>query len=211
MEANAVSLRLKFFPSLWKSLEKCGVSAAEAVRRARMPATALTEVTSITLEQWQGFWTAVRELTDNPAIGLEIARNMDLAGAPPIILAPFHARNWRDAIHSVGRYKQMCATERLRIREEGDACAIDLEWLYPHPDRVVATDMMFAVLMELGRRGTGEALRAVRVEPERPNGDKAAHAAFFGGAVRFAAGSSRLVLDRADLDRPFLSYNRELL
>ncbi|HZZ91902.1 MAG TPA: AraC family transcriptional regulator ligand-binding domain-containing protein [Usitatibacter sp.] len=211
MEANAVPLRVKFFPSIWKSLERCGVPASEVLRRARMPAAALTETTMLTIEQSHAFWAAVRELSGNPAIGLEIARNIDLAGAPPIVLAPYHARNWRDAMHMVGRYKQMCAPERLHFREEGDSCTIDLEWLQEHPERATATDLMFGILMELGRRGTGQPVRARHVELQWAQGNPAAHAEFFGATVRFGAASNRLVVDRADLDRPFASYNRELL
>jgi AraC-like DNA-binding protein len=76
---------------------------------------------------------------------------------------------------------------------------------------VVLADMMFAALVNLGRRGTGRHLVPRRVELERPSGDTAAHEAFFGCPVRFGARTNRLVLDCADLEIPFLSYNRELL
>ncbi len=211
MEANLPTIRVKLFPFMWSALAKAGVPPAEVVRHARLPAAVLGEVASLTVEQSYAFWRAVRELSGNPAIGLEIARNVDIAGAPPMLLAPYHARDWRDALHRLARYKQMCAPERLHIREEGDACTVDLEWVRPHPERVTVTDLMFGTLMELGRRGTREALVARRVELARPAGEVAGHEAYFGCPVRFGAGSSRLVLARADLDRPFASYNAELL
>jgi AraC-type DNA-binding domain-containing proteins len=49
------------------------------------------------------------------------------------------------------------------------------------------------------------------VELERPVGDTSAHEAYFGCPVRFGAKQNRLVLECADLEIPFLSYNRELL
>jgi len=105
----------------------------------------------------------------------------------------------------------MCAPERLHFTEEGDTCTVELEWLVKHPEHGIATDMMFAALMELGRRGTGTRLNARRVELQRAKADVAAHEAYFGCEVRFGAAADRLVLHRADLDRSFASYNAELL
>ncbi len=211
MEASVPTTRVKMFPFMWSALARAGVAPAELARRAGLAFAVPGEVTSVTIPQSFAFWGAVRELSGNPAIGLEIARNLDVAAAPPMFLAPYHARDWRDALHRLARYKQMCAPERLHFREEGDSCVIDLEWVRPHPERVTVTDLMFGNLMELGRRGTREALVARRVELHRPEGDVAAHEAFFGCPVRFGAKTSRLVVARADLERPFVSYNAELL
>jgi len=211
MQANAATPRVKVFPSIWATLEKCGVPPADVARAATIPADALKETVSITLEQSFAFWRAVGEISGRDSIGLEMARNMDLAMAPPMILAPFHARDWGDAMHRIARYKQMCSPERVHVREEGDTALVEVEWLRPHGYKATHIDLIFASLMELGRRGTGEALVPLRVELERPRGDTAAHEAYFGCPVRFGAKASRLVIDRADLARPFLSYNAELL
>ena len=211
MEAQVPALHVRVYPSMWGALARCGVAPAEVARRARLPLATPGQATTLTLEQSFAFWRAVREISGNPAIGLEIARNLDLADAPPMILAPFHARDWRDSLHRIARYKQMCSPDRVLIREEGDACTIEVEWARPSAERPVMIDIMFAALMELGRRGTRERLAARRVELERREGDARAHEAYFGCPVRFGAGRDRLILDRADLDRPFLSYNAELL
>jgi AraC-like DNA-binding protein len=211
MEASVPALHVRLYPSTWASLARCGVEPEEVARRARLPLAIRNETATLPIEQAFAFWAAVREVSGNPAIGLEIARNMDLADAPPMILAPFHARDWRDALHRISRYKQMCSPDRVKVREEGDACTIEVEWARPHPERAVMLDLTFAAVMELGRRGTRERLAARTVELERPDGDAATYEAYFGCAVRFGAARNRLVLDRADLDRPFASYNAELL
>jgi AraC-like DNA-binding protein len=128
-----------------------------------------------------------------------------------MVLAPYHGRDWRDAMQRIARYKQMCSPERVRMREDGDACTVEVDWVHASRERVVIADMMFAALVELGRRGTGRHLVPRRVELERPKADTAAHEAFFGCPVRFGAKANRLVLDCADLAIPFVSYNRELL
>ena len=211
MESPVPAMHARLYPSMWGSLERCGIVPTEIARRARLPLPVPGQAMTLTVEQAFAFWGAVRELSANPAIGLEIARNLDLADAPPMILAPFHARDWRDAMQRIARYKQMCSPERVRIREEGDECIVEVEFARPHAERSVVVDLMYGAMMELGRRGTREALAARRVELDRPAGDATAHEAYFGCAVRFGAPRDRLVLHRADLDRPFASYNQELL
>jgi len=211
MESPVPAMHARLYPSMWGSLERCGLAAAEIARRARLPLPVPGQAMTLTMEQAFAFWGAVRELSGNPAIGLEVARNIDLADAPPMILAPFHARDWRDALHRIARYKQMCSPERVRVREEGEECIVEVEFARPHAERSTVVDLMFGAMMELGRRGTRERLCARRLELERPAADVAAHEAYFGCAVRFGAPRDRLVLHRADLERPFASYNQELL
>jgi AraC-like DNA-binding protein len=211
MEANIPALHFRLYPSVWGALGRSGAAPAEVARRAGLPAGIQKETASLTLEQSIAFWRAAREVSGNRAIGIEIARNIDLAEAPPMILAPFHGRDWRDALHRLSRYKQMCSPDRVKFREEGDACVVEVEWARPHAERAVMLDLTFAAVMELGRRGTRERLAARAVELERAEGDGAAYEAYFGCPVRFGAPRDRLVLDRVDLDRPFASYNAELL
>ncbi len=209
MNTDATGTRLKLFPAMWATLAKVGLAPAAVARHAGLQVSGFEETLSLTLGESTAFWRAVKELSGNPAIGLEIARNLDFAKAPPMMLAPYHARDWRDAMQRIARYKQMCSPERVRIREEGGACIVEVDWV--HADRVVIADMMFAALVELGRRGTGRHLLPRRVELERPKGDTTAHEEYFGCPVRFGARANRLVLDCADLAIPFASYNRELL
>ncbi|HUJ01965.1 MAG TPA: AraC family transcriptional regulator ligand-binding domain-containing protein [Usitatibacter sp.] len=211
MEEHFPAMHVRLYPSLWSALERCGIAPAEVARHARLPLASPRQAMSLTMEQSYAFWAAVRELSGDRPIGLEIARSLDLADAPPMILAPYHARDWRDAIHRIARYKQMCAPERVRVREEGDSCVVEVEWVRPHAESAIVTELMFAALMELGRRGTRVELAARSVELQRPRGDASAYEAYFGCAVRLGAAASRLVLHRSDLDRPFASYNAELL
>jgi AraC-like DNA-binding protein len=211
MESNAVTPRLKLFPSMWASVAASGLAPVEVARHARLTVVSFDETLSLTLAESSAFWRAVQELSGDPAIGVKIASHMDFAKAPPIVLAPYHARDWRDAMHRIARYKQMCSPERVVIREEAGTCTVQVELAHPGSERVAVVDMMFAALVELGRRATGKHLVPRRVELERQKGDTAAHEAYFGSPVRFGAKGNRLVLDCADLDIPFVSYNRELL
>ena len=211
METNTATPRLKLFPSMWDALAASGLDRAEVARHAGLAAATFGETMTLTLEESNAVWRAVKELSGDPAIGLAIAHNMDFAKAPPMVLAPYHGRDWRDAMHRIARYKQMCSPERVHIREEGGACTVEVDWVHADRERAVIADMMFGALVELGRRGTGRHLVPRRVELARPKGDTAAHEAYFGCPVRFGAKTNRLVLECEDLAIPFLSYNRELL
>src|SRR4051812_32177973 len=122
METNTAAPRLKLFPSMWAAAARSGLVPAELARHAGLHGATFNDTMSLTIDESSALWRAVKELSGNPAIGLEMARNMDFTKAPPIVLAPYHARDWRDALHRIARYKQMCSPERVHIREEGEAC-----------------------------------------------------------------------------------------
>jgi hypothetical protein len=75
------------------------------------------------------------------------------------------------------------------------------------------TDVTFATLVELGRRGTGQRLLPRRVDFTRtgPRCDGDAHKAYFGCPIRYGAQRNALVLVASDLDRPFPGHNPERL
>jgi hypothetical protein len=70
-------------------------------------------------------------------------------------MAPYHARNYRDALNRMVRYKQLCSPERIQMTEEGKFCTIELMWLYSeHLEPPMLVSVTLASLIELGRRGT---------------------------------------------------------
>jgi AraC-like DNA-binding protein len=73
------------------------------------------------------------------------------------------------------------------------------------------TDAAFASFVELGRRGTGHPVNPKRVELKRKAEATRVHEAYFKCPVKFQARRNILVLHTADLDRPFLTHNAELL
>jgi AraC-like DNA-binding protein len=68
-----------------------------------------------------------------------------------------------------------------------------------------------ASLLELGRKGTGTRIVPVAVELARPERARAAHERYYGCRIGFGSPKNRLTLSREDLDKPFASYNAELL
>ena len=204
--------RIKMPAGFWAGLSQLGIASQDVVRKARLPLTIITE-SIVTTAQYFAIWQAYSDLIDDTAKGIiELTTIFETSHYPPTVLATYHARDYRDALKRMARYKQLCPPESLRITEEDDHCTIEIEWLnteQPGPPMLVGITLAF--LLELGRRGTGQHLKARFVEFSQPMGDVQTLEAYFGCRIRVGANCNRLTLHRGDLDRPFTSYNAELL
>ncbi|RED59353.1 helix-turn-helix transcriptional regulator [Cohnella lupini] len=204
--------RVKIPQGFWSGLRQLGIAAHDVARKAHLPLTVITEPV-VTTDQYFAIWQAYSELIGDTGQGfIKLATAFETAQYPPSALATFHARDYREALNRMVRYKQLCPPESLSISEEGENCTIELEWLHSEQSGPpVLVGITLAYLLELGRRGTGQPLTARFVEFACPMGDVSALEAYFGCNVRIGSTCNRLTLHRSDLDRPFVSYNEELL
>jgi AraC-like DNA-binding protein len=216
MDASHSFDRMKLPAAFWAGFRPLGLAASDVVRKAQLPLTMLTEPGGVTTAQYFAIWQAVSELIGDPAAGMiTLMTEAQPAQWPPSLLAPYHARDYRDALNRMARYKQLCSPERLRLTEEGEHGAIELEWPskadQSEPPMLVYIGL--AGLLDLGRRGTGQPLtaRSVDFSFPIPMGDEQTLEQYFGCGIQFGARHNRLTLHRCDLDRPFVSYNTELL
>ncbi|MGD6962347.1 helix-turn-helix domain-containing protein [Fictibacillus phosphorivorans] len=204
--------RIKIPAGFWTGLNQLGIASHDVVRKARLPLTIITEP-DVTTAQYLAIWQAYSDLIDDNAKGIiELTSGFETAHYPPSVLATYHARDYRDALKRMARYKQLCPPESLRIIEEGEICTIELDWLdidQPGPPLLVGITLAF--LLELGRRGTGKPLTPRFVEFSHAMGDVQVLEDYFGCRIQIGANYNRLTLYSGDLDRPFVSYNAELL
>ncbi len=205
--------RCKLPNAFWRSVEAMGIPPAALLRQARLPATLhLGQPGYLTTGQYFAILSALDALVAEPALGLRMVEVTDTSGHPPATLAAFYAQDYRDAIARIARFKRLCTPEVLTVVEEGTTATVTVAW--PHAQEAepaITVDIAFATLIELGRRGTGQRIVPRRVELNRPGALSDRHAAYFGCPVRSDAPEDRLVLERADLDRPFPGHNPELL
>ncbi|KPN95429.1 AraC family transcriptional regulator [Lysinibacillus sp. ZYM-1] len=206
------SKRIKMPLGFWEGLPQLGMTALDVVRKARLPITIITERV-VTTAQYFAIWQAYSDLIDDTAQGIiKLATGFETVHYPPTVLTAYHARNYRDALRRMARYKQLCPPESLRITEEGENCTIELEWLNSEesgPPMLAGVTLAF--LLELGRKGTGQPLTAKFVEFSHSMGDVQNLEAYFGCRVQIGANCNKLTILREDLDRHFVSYNAELL
>lgn len=205
--------RCKIPPAFWQAIERLGVRPAVLLRQARLPGTLhLNGQGFVTTGQYFALWKALEDLTADPSLGIRLVVATDTAVHPPSSLAAFYARDYRDGLARIARFKRLCSPEQVSIMEGRAECTITVEWPYATgPEPAISTDVTFVSLVELGRRATGYHLTPIRVEFARPKPKSDLHRTYFGCAVRYDSPRNALVLKPADLDRPFPGHNIELL
>src|ERR1700758_5201353 len=205
--------RFKAARAFWIGLGKINLTPAAVLRQARLPATLYDgEKNLVTTAQFFALWRAVAELSPDPAAGLKIATQIEVGNRPPSTMAAYYARDYRDALTRLARFKQLCSPEELQIKMSKDECVIEPVWLHAREETPpLLTDAAFASFVELGRRGTGHLVTAKRVELKRSAEATGFHKAYFKGPITFGARRNALILHATDLDRRFLIYNAELL
>ncbi|MEK4188470.1 AraC family transcriptional regulator [Paenibacillus sp. FSL L8-0494] len=204
--------QIKIPPGFWAGLSQLGITAQDVASKANLPLSQITE-SEVTTAQYFAVWQAYSDLIGDTAEGIiKLATVFETTQYPPTVLATYHAKDYRDALNRMVRYKQMCPPESLRITEEGELCTIELEWQHPgHSGPPLLLGLTLAFLLELGRRGTGLPLTAQLVEFSQPIGNVKILEAYFGCRIQIDAQYNRLTLRRNDLNHPFISYNEELL
>jgi AraC-like DNA-binding protein len=205
--------RCKVPAAFWRAAVQMGVQPAALLRQARLPASLhLGGQAYATTAAYFALLTGLEALTGDPTLGLRIVREVETAIHPPSSLAAFYARDYRDGLARLARFKRLCMPERLHVDEAGDECGIMAEWPFAEsaePD--ICVDITFASLVELGRRATGRLIVPRRIELTRAGPLHPAHRDYYGCAIRTGMARNLLVLDRADLDLPFPGHNPEML
>jgi hypothetical protein len=205
--------RFKIPRQFWPVLRKLHIEPASVLRRAGLPLTLIEdEKRCITDAQFFSVWDAIGELSNDPAIGLKMGCQFHAAALPPSMLAAYYARDYRDAITRHERFLQISATSEMRIREHLSETSIEWNWKRgPLQKPPLLTDVTFAMLVEMGRRGTEQLFNPKRVELTRPLERTGVHRVFFQCPIKFRSTRNVLVFDSSDFQRPFVTYNAELL
>lgn len=200
----------------WQALKTIGLEPSAVLRQARLPVTLnlheRRDRRQVTTPEFFRLWEAVGTLNPDSAAGILLVTQLDSATLPPASFAAFIARDFRDGLHRLARFKQLCTPERVRVTEEGNTCTVTIDWLRTQePAPALLIDAAFATFVELGRRGSKVHIIPRGVELARPESGHNALVNFFGCPVRFGAERNALVFDVADLNRPFPGHNPELL
>lgn len=205
--------RFKVASAFWSGISHLGLTPAAVLRQSRLPAALYSDGTAlVSTEQFFALWRGVEELSTDPAAGLTIGSLPGTGSYHPLLIAAQHSRDYRDALQRMARYKQFCSPEEMRITESKDECVIDFVWTNTTAEEPrLLTDAALAIVLHLGRNGTGTAINPKRVELARELEASRAHEKFFGCAVKYRSPRNAIVLYRSDLDRSFTTHNAELI
>lgn len=205
--------RCRLPPAFWRAIEAVGLVPAAVLRQARLPTTLhINAEAFVSTEQFFDLWVAIASLSDRPDIGIRLVETTETGVYPPSMLAAFYARDYRDGLHRVARFKRLCTPEKLLLSEANDECVITNEWLFTtRPPPAVFVDLAFTALVELGRRASGQRIVPLRVDFARPEAQDGAWERYFGCPIRYGADQDALIISGADLDLPFPGHNPEML
>jgi len=193
-------------PALRARLLLLGVKVDEAVAAARMPASGEADTA-----QYFAFWESLGA-SSLPDVGLRLAAETSVHEYDLSLLAALHSPDVRTALEKLARYKRLCGPQDLKQELSLKEIAVSTVWLSASslpPPRLI--DAMFASLLLLLQRGSGQALAPKRFELTRARGDEAMLMRFFGCPLKFRAKRDALVFDERLLDTPFVTHNADLL
>ncbi len=204
--------RFRVSTSLPRKLEELGVAPASVLRHASLPVGLFDqERILVSTEELFALYRGIGEASPDPAIGLKLATEDRIERYDPIALAAVSARSLRDALQRIARYKQLTCPEALDVEERGAECRVQFRWLLAQEmEPPLLVDVCFAWVAGIARRGTGGLVHPKRIELRGATRDRATYEAHFGCPVKLDGRHDTIVFGKADLDRPFVTYNAEL-
>src|SRR6202142_463232 len=109
--------RFKAANAFWIGLAKIGLTPAAVLSQARLPLTIYDgEKNLARAAPSSALWRAVGVRPSDPAAVLKIATQIDVGNRPPSPMAAYYARDYRDALTRLARFKQLCSPEDLQIK-----------------------------------------------------------------------------------------------
>ncbi len=197
----------------WQALVDLDVAPAQVLKHAHLPLDIALDASSvITTTQLFAIWNAIESVSGDPAFSLRMVSETSTSRHKMAFLAASYASNYRDGLARVLRFKRLCSPDQICLNESYGELEITIAWpagVAQEPP--LSVDANFALLLELGRRGTGQHISpmALELRRSRPGTDK--HAEYFGCPVCYGAERDMMILNTDHLELPFHDHNRELL
>lgn len=205
--------RMKVPGMFWTRLKTMGLTPAAVLRHSKLPPTVYSGENLLTTRQLFALWRSIRELSKDASLGWKGMQRMGSDQFHPALLASLNARTYRESLERLARYKQLCGAQEFRFTEGNDAFAVEVFWPFAsdEPPPALLLDAVFALVMELGRRGTESPLTPKYIELARPREQASGLRDYFGCPINYQADRNALVFRVADIDRPYVAHNEELL
>lgn len=198
---------------LFDRLRQAGLDVEAILRRAKLPRSRFSVAKPQgTTAEFFALWRAVEEECDDPRLGLRIGVEVLPDEDNVVSLAAMHSATLGEGLRKLARYKRLVCPERISIEVAEGEARLRFEWLLADgAPPTLLTDIIFAGITNLARRGTRTSLRPRRLEFMRPRANEAMLRRHFACEVRFEAPHDLLVLDESALALPMVHRNSQLL
>ena len=203
----------RFSGSNFARLEELGVSASAVLRSAGLPQSFAGQPrVLLKTEELFALWRAIREVSTNPAIGLQLGTENRTERFHPVGLAALSSENFGAAIDQMARYKQLTCPEEILQQKDDEEWSIQFRWLLADEiEPPVLIECAFAWVLSTGRHGTGTRLSPLRVEFVQPRAHTKSIERHFGCPVICGGPRNAIIFRASDAQRPFVTRNAELL
>ncbi|CAI1529136.1 transcriptional activator FtrA [Serratia quinivorans] len=195
-------------------LRTLGVDIERVGQLAGLPEGLLSErreKVKLSTRQFFDIWRALAQVSDT-SFGLRLGSEVPPEHYDIASVAALHSATLGDALQKVARYKRLLCPEELMLVEDDDCIRLHTRWTMAEshaPDLLI--DAMFASIITLCRRGTGQAIRPRAIELTRRPDPTSPLSHYFGCPVHFNAPLDVLVFDRTLMHHPFITYNQDML
>lgn len=195
-------------------LRTLGVDIERVGQLAGLPEGLLSErheKVKLSTRQFFDIWRALAQVSDT-SFGLRLGGEVPSEHYDIASVAALHSATLGDALQKVARYKRLLCPEELMLVEDGDSIRLHTRWTMAKshaPELLI--DAMFASIITLCRRGTGQAIHPRAIELTRRPDPSSPLPHYFGCPVHFNAPLDVLVFDRALMHQPFITYNQDML
>ena len=210
LETAASSERYLLDPGLRLLLADLGISAANVMRRARLPADLFArEQAKLTTVDYYALWQALDEESGDPNLPIRIGDAISVEAFSPPIFAALCSPTLEIAARRIAAYKPLIGPMRLTVSAEEAELELGFHWRSQTdpPDLLAHAEIVFWVA--LARIGTREQVRPLRVTVPHPPADRAAFGKYLGCEIE-AAPSQAMAFAAADASRPFLTANEAM-
>jgi AraC-like DNA-binding protein len=214
MKATKVmSDRFRVSSLLAQRLTEHNVSVPAVLRHAGLPAHFLQqEKIYATTSQLFALWAGIGEISGDPEIGLKLGAEPRFERYDATQIAAVCSRTFRDALDRVARCKILTCPEEIRVESRGDESTVEFVFLNDEgAEPEILVDVCLSWILAIGQRGSDGFIKPLRLELTRPVRHRESLENHFACRVRFKAKRNAIVFRSRDLDRPFTTYNEELL
>ncbi|MGL2985933.1 helix-turn-helix domain-containing protein [Acinetobacter baumannii] len=204
-----MSANIKLPTAFWLAVERLSLSRFMLIKEADLPLNVARDDARITTLQFFKLWEALENFRGKH-VGIEFFQVLDSGNLPPSFLVAYHAKNLRDAIRRISRFKTLCTPEELLLTEDKDLLCITIKWPTEQrePPRALI-DVTIASLIYLAREGTQQLIQPAKLDLTRDTAD--VFTGFINCPIHCNSSENRVYFYQKDLDLSFPSYNDELL
>ncbi|MBV4469132.1 AraC family transcriptional regulator [Pseudomonas siliginis] len=205
--------RCKLPRVFWESIAQLGLDPSLIEQHAELPHDLyLNESTFVSTQQLFAVWNAIEALSADPALAIKMVRDTPSAKHKMAFITALYAADYRDGLARLARLQRLCSPDKLSMVEHQNTVSFTIQWPSgTGPAPYLSVEACFALVLELGRRGTGKHITPMSLSLRRPKPPLETHSDYFACPINYGASHDEMIVSASDLERPFLHHNAQVL